>query len=93
MKLSNTVGMMLAAGVLSACSLAPKYERPAAPVAADFPVMPPAADGKGPTQAMADAKGAVEAVEGGVVVALLGPPRPAEGGAERQADTPGCESE
>ncbi|QBE64871.1 efflux transporter outer membrane subunit [Pseudoduganella lutea] len=60
MKLSNTVGMMLAAGMLSACSLAPKYERPAAPVAADFPVNPPAADGKALPQPPADAKSAVD---------------------------------
>ena len=44
----------LAAALLSACSLAPTYQRPAAPVAADFPVnapgagaaAAPAADGK-----------------------------------------------
>ncbi len=38
---------LLAVGLLSACSLAPNYEQPAAPVAADFPANPTAADGKG----------------------------------------------
>ena len=39
-KLRNSVFLMLAAGLLSACSLAPKYERPAAPVATSFPAEP-----------------------------------------------------
>lgn len=39
-KLRNSVLLMLAAGVLSACSLAPRYERPAAPVATAFPAEP-----------------------------------------------------
>ncbi|GIZ50211.1 efflux transporter outer membrane subunit [Noviherbaspirillum aridicola] len=38
--LRNSVLLMLAAGVLSACSLAPRYERPAAPVATAFPAEP-----------------------------------------------------
>ena len=46
----KTCLILLAAGALSACSLAPTYERPTAPVAADFPANPPAADGKGPPQ-------------------------------------------
>jgi multidrug efflux system outer membrane protein len=46
--------------LLSACSLAPKYERPAAPVAADFPASPALADGKGPPPPLADAKSAVD---------------------------------
>ncbi|WP_151637937.1 efflux transporter outer membrane subunit [Noviherbaspirillum aerium] len=40
LKLRNSVFLLLAAGVLSACSLAPKYERPAAPVATAFPEEP-----------------------------------------------------
>jgi hypothetical protein len=40
LKLRKSVFLLLAAGVLSACSLAPKYERPAAPVAATFPAEP-----------------------------------------------------
>lgn len=32
--------LLLAAGVLSGCSLAPRYERPAAPVAGDYPQAP-----------------------------------------------------
>lgn len=44
----KTCLILLAAGALSACSLAPTYERPTAPVAVDFPATPPAADGKGP---------------------------------------------
>jgi len=35
---------VLAASVLSACSMAPKYTRPDAPVAADYPVASAAAD-------------------------------------------------
>ncbi|HEX8604034.1 MAG TPA: efflux transporter outer membrane subunit [Pseudoduganella sp.] len=56
----SAVGVVLCAGVLSACSLAPGYQRPAAPVAADFPANPPAADGKGAPPAPADAKSAVD---------------------------------
>jgi len=56
----TAVGVVLFAGVLSACSLAPKYERPAAPVAAGFPVNPPVADGKGAPQAPADTTSAVD---------------------------------
>ncbi|QGZ39213.1 multidrug efflux system outer membrane protein [Pseudoduganella flava] len=40
-------GALLAAGLLSACSLAPTFERPSAPVASAFPANPPAADSKG----------------------------------------------
>ena len=62
--LPRTAGALLAAGALSillpACSLAPKYERPAAPVAADFPASEAVADGKGAPPAMADAKSAVD---------------------------------
>ncbi|MBB3224225.1 efflux transporter outer membrane subunit [Pseudoduganella umbonata] len=61
---TRTAGALLAAGALStllpACSLAPKYERPAAPVAADFPASPAVADGKGAPPATADAKSAVD---------------------------------
>jgi multidrug efflux system outer membrane protein len=60
MRLSCIVGTLAAAGLMSACSLAPKYERPAAPVAAEFPIDPPAADGKGTPQPGADAKDAVD---------------------------------
>jgi multidrug efflux system outer membrane protein len=56
----TAVVVVLYAGVLSACSLAPKYERPAAPVAADFPANPPTADGKGAPQPAADAMSAVD---------------------------------
>ena len=44
MKTSLTV---LAAALLSACSLAPTYQRPAAPVSADFPANPPAGGAAG----------------------------------------------
>lgn len=40
LKLRKSVFLLLTAGVLSACSLAPKYERPATPVAATFPSEP-----------------------------------------------------
>lgn len=62
--LSRLATALLAAGALStllpACSLAPKYERPAAPVAADFPTTPAAADGKGAPPPAANAKSAVD---------------------------------
>ncbi|WP_338765725.1 efflux transporter outer membrane subunit [Massilia sp. METH4] len=54
------LGALLTAAALSACSLAPKYERPAAPVAAGFPAAPPAADGKGEPQPPADARSAAD---------------------------------
>ncbi|GGX98323.1 efflux transporter outer membrane subunit [Massilia dura] len=60
MKALNSVGILLCAGMLSACSLAPKYERPAAPVAADFPENPLTAGGKGAPPAAADATSAVD---------------------------------
>jgi multidrug efflux system outer membrane protein len=37
MKIRASASVLLAAGVLSACSLAPTYERPAAPIATAFP--------------------------------------------------------
>ncbi|HEY8606126.1 MAG TPA: efflux transporter outer membrane subunit [Noviherbaspirillum sp.] len=40
LKIRNLVSLLLAAGVLSACSLAPTYERPAAPIAGAFPAEP-----------------------------------------------------
>jgi multidrug efflux system outer membrane protein len=58
--LLKLTGALCAAGLLSACSLAPTFERPAAPVASAFPANPPAADGKG-----APAAGAKDAVDTG----------------------------
>lgn len=40
LKLRETASLLLAAGILSACSLAPKYERPVAPIATSFPAEP-----------------------------------------------------
>ncbi|GGC23977.1 outer membrane efflux protein [Pseudoduganella buxea] len=50
---------LLAAGLLSGCSLAPTYERPAAPVAPAFPVNAPAASGTA-APAATDVKAAVD---------------------------------
>jgi multidrug efflux system outer membrane protein len=40
--MTKTSLTVLAAALLSACSMAPTYQRPAAPVAAEFPAVPPA---------------------------------------------------
>jgi multidrug efflux system outer membrane protein len=46
--LRTSAAVLLAAGVLSGCSMAPVYQRPAAPVAAEFPLNPatPAQDAR-----------------------------------------------
>ncbi|WP_151639382.1 efflux transporter outer membrane subunit [Noviherbaspirillum aerium] len=43
LKIRNSVSILLAAGIVSACSLAPRYERPAAPIANTYPAEPVAA--------------------------------------------------
>nr|WP_183440029.1 efflux transporter outer membrane subunit [Pseudoduganella violacea] len=58
--LKPALALMLAAGLLSACSLAPTYQRPAAPVAAEFPAVPPAGGAKAQPARAADAKTAVD---------------------------------
>ncbi|WP_374045684.1 efflux transporter outer membrane subunit [Massilia sp. YIM B04103] len=58
--LKPALALMLAAGLLSACSLAPTYQRPAAPVAAEFPAVPPAGGAQAQPAPAADAKTAVD---------------------------------
>ncbi|MGB9988728.1 efflux transporter outer membrane subunit [Pseudoduganella rhizocola] len=58
--LRTSAAVLLAAGVLSGCSMAPVYQRPAAPVAGEFPSNAPAAGGPGASQPGADARSAAD---------------------------------
>ncbi|MCE3262915.1 MAG: multidrug transporter [Pseudoduganella sp.] len=60
--LSPSLAACLLAGAVAGCSLAPAYQRPAAPVAAAFPELPPAA---GASAAPATAQGATSAAGAG----------------------------
>jgi multidrug efflux system outer membrane protein len=52
--LRSAAAVLLTAGVLSGCSMAPAYQRPAAPVAAEFPASAPAAGGASAGKPAAD---------------------------------------
>lgn len=51
---------LLLAGAVSGCSMAPTYQRPAAPVADAFPAVPPAAGAAGSEASTGATQSAVE---------------------------------